>query len=237
MEIVDRLRELSSPKTLQSMIRIGINPDQALGVTLPLMRKLAKEVGRNHELALQLWNSGYHEARILATMVDNPREVTEQQLESWSGEFDSWDVCDLTCRNLIEKTPFAIEKAMEWSSRQEEFVKRAGFVLMARISVSHKKLPDSEFAPFFEQIIKHSEDDRNFVRKAMHWALRQIGKRNLPLNKKAVECAGELQRLGTKNSVWVANQALRELLSEPVQARLQIREEKKLQKETKQPLS
>ena len=202
------------------MARFGINPENTFGVSIPVLRKLAKEIGRSHELAQQLWNSGFHEARILASMVDSPDEVTEEQMESWVKDFDSWDVCDQCCMNLFGKCRFAYQKAFEWSSREEEFVKRAGFVLMARLAVWDKKAEDSQFVAFLPVIQREAGDCRNFVKKAVNWALRQIGKRNPALNKRAVAVAEEIQKLDSRIARWVASDALRELTSEAVQKRL-----------------
>jgi 3-methyladenine DNA glycosylase AlkD len=219
-KILDRLRALSNPEAVEGMARFGINPENTFGVSIPSLRKLAKETGRSHELAQQLWSSGFHETRILASMVDNPEEVTEEQMESWVKDFDSWDVCDQCCMNLFDETRFAYQKAFEWSDREEEFVKRAGFVLMACLAVGDKKAADSQFEQFFPVIQREAGDDRNFVKKAVNWALRQIGKRNVALNRKAVAAAEEIQRLDSRTARWVASNAIRELTSEAVQKRL-----------------
>jgi len=219
-EILRKLQSLTDPKAVEDMVRFGINPKNTYGVSIPNLRMIAKEVGRNHLLAKQLWSSGIHEAYILACMVDNPAMVTEKQMDNWVKDFDSWDVCDQCCSNLFDKTEFAHQKAVEWSKRNEEFVKRGGFVLMAALSVHDKKAKDEEFLKFLPTIKKESTDDRNFVKKAVNWALRQIGKRNIKLNKEAVKTAKEIQRIDSKSAKWIASDALRELTSDGVQKRL-----------------
>jgi len=219
-DIIKKLKSLYNPKNLEGMAKFGINPQNTLGISVYVVRDIAKEIGKNHKLAGQLWNSEIHEARILSGLIDEPDKVTEKQMESWVKDFDSWDVCDQVCSNLFDKTSFAYEKAFEWSKREEEFIKRAGFVLMASLSVHDKKAEDIEYEQFFPIIKKHSTDERNFVKKAVNWALRQIGKRNLSLNKKAIQTALEIQKIDSKNARWIANDALRELRSKKVQKRL-----------------
>jgi 3-methyladenine DNA glycosylase AlkD len=170
-----------------------------------------------------LWESGIHEARILASFVDDPRLVSERQMELWVRDFDSWDVCDQCCSALFDKTPFAYSKAAEWGRREEEFVKRAGFALMAALSVHDKKAADAAFLAFLPIIKKGAADERNFVKKAVNWALRQIGKRNLSLNKAAIRAADEISKMGPKSARWIASDALRELMSAPVKKRLRLK--------------
>ncbi len=219
-KILKQLESLSNPKAVAGMARFGINQSNTYGVSIPNLRKIAREAGKNHLLAQQLWSSGIHEARILASMIDNPENVTEEQMENWVKDFNSWDVCDQCCSNLFDKTGFAYQKAVEWSKREEEFVKRAGFVLMAVLAVHDKKARDEEFLKFLPIIERESTDDRNFVKKAVNWALRQIGKRNLNLNKKAIETAKEIQKMESKSSKWIASDVIRELTGEEIQKRL-----------------
>src|SRR3990170_4919512 len=207
--VLKKLKSLSDPKAVEGMARFGINPKNTYGVSIPNLRSMAKKIGRNHVLAQQLWSSGIHEVRILAGMVDAPEMVTEEQMEQWVKDFDSWDVCDQCCSNLFDKTNFAHQKAAEWSRRREEFVKRAGFVLMAALSVHDKKAKDEAFMKFLPIIKRESTDDRNFVRKAVNWALRQIGKRNATLNRAAIETAEEIQKIESKSAKWIASDALR----------------------------
>jgi len=220
-EVLERLKSMSNPEAVAGMARYGISTENTYGVSIPNLRKMGKEIGADHELARQLWASGIHEARILASMVDDPKMVTEKQLESWANDFDSWDVCDQCCMNLLEKTEFAYQKAVEWSSNDKEFIKRAGFVLMARLAVSDKKANDTQFEPFLPLIKREAGDNRNFVKKAVNWALRQIGKRNLNLNRRAIETAREIQLMDSRSARWIASDAVRELTGQAVQQRLQ----------------
>ncbi len=219
-DIIERLKALSDPEAVKGMARFGINPENTYGVSLPNLRKMAKETGKDHALAQQLWTSGIHEARIIAGMIDVPEMVTDMQMESWVKDFDSWDVCDQCCSNLFDKTKFAHQKAVEWSKREDEFVKRAGFTLMATLAVHDKKAADEEFLKFLPIIKDESIDDRNFVKKAVNWALRQIGKRNPNLNGIAIKVAGEIQQINSKSARWIASDAIRELTSEAIQNRL-----------------
>lgn len=184
---------------------------------------MAKKIRKNHELAQKLWASKIHEARLLVGFIDDPKQVTEKQMESWVNDFDSWDVCDQVCMNLFDKNPLAYSKAVEWAGRKEEFIKRAGFALMAVLAFHDKKASDKEFEKFFPIITKGSTDERNFVKKAVNWALRQIGKRSLYLNKKAVAAAKEIQKIESKSARWIAADAIRELESEAVQNKLKKR--------------
>lgn len=211
---------MADPSAVKGMARFGIATDGALGISVPSLRLLARRLGRDHALALFLWKSGVHEARILAAMVDEPSKVTEGQMEAWVSGFDSWDVCDGCCGSLFDKTPFAYAKALEWSRREQEFVKRAGYALMAELAVHDKAAPDSNFLRFFGAIRRGSRDERNFVKKAVNWALRQIGKRNPRLNREAVKLAKEIADIDSASSRWVASDAIRELTSRSVRARL-----------------
>lgn len=202
------------------MARFGIQSSNSFGVSVPKLRLLAREVGRDHPLALKLWETGLHDARLLATMIDDPRQVTVEQMDKWVRDFDSWDVVDGSCGNLFDKTPFAVAKAKEWCKREEEFVKRAGFVLMAELAVHDKKAKDQVFLDFFPLIIGGSSDNRNFVKKAVNWSLRQIGKRDLKLNTAAVSTALKIQKMESGAAKWVASDALRELKSPQVLKRL-----------------
>jgi 3-methyladenine DNA glycosylase AlkD len=219
--LIKKLKSLSNPEAVAGMARFGINPKNTYGVSIPVLRKMAKQIGQNHLLAQRLWSSGIHEARILAGMIDPPEEVTEKQMERWVRDFDSWDVCDQVCSHLFDRTKFAHEKAIDWSERGEEFVKRAEFVLMAALAVHDKEAGDGEFLKFLPMIKREARDERNFVKKAVNWALRQIGKRNLHLNQMASKTAKEIQGIDSKAAKWIASGAIRELTSEAVQKRLQ----------------
>lgn len=223
MSVETVLREMKAKgnaKVVEGMAKFGISTKNTLGLSIPTLRGFAKKLGTNHRLARALWKSGIHEARILAAMVDDPAEVTEKQMDEWVRDFDSWDVCDGCCGSLFDKTPFAYDKALEWSGREEEFVKRAGYVLMAELAVHDKGGGDAKFLGFFDAMEKGSTDNRNFVKKAVNWAVRQIGKRNLRLNKEAQKLAVRISKLDSSSAKWVASDALRELRSSPVQARL-----------------
>ena len=219
-DILKKLKSMTNPKNVEGMARFGISPNNTYGVSIPILRKMGKEVGKNHKLSQELWKSKVHEARMLAGFIDEPDKVTEKQMESWAKDFDSWDICDQVCSNLFDKTPFTYKKIDEWTKREEEFVKRAGFVLMACLSVHDKKASDKEFEKFFPIIKREAHDERNFVKKAVNWALRQIGKRNLALNKKAIKVGKEIQKMDSKATRWIANDTLRELESEKVKERL-----------------
>jgi 3-methyladenine DNA glycosylase AlkD len=221
-EIIHDIESLANPANVQGMARFGINPANTYGVPVNGLRVIARRVGKDHALALRLWASGIHEARLLAGMVDDPKLVTEAQMESWVADFDSWDICDGCCSNLFDKTPHAYRKAIAWSARPEEFVKRAGFVLMAALAVHDKKAADEKFTAFLPLIVRQSGDDRNFVRKAVNWALRQIGKRNSRLNAAAVAAAREIAKIDSKSARWIAADALRELTGEAVTKKLAL---------------
>lgn len=219
-EILTKLKSLSNPKAIEGMARYGITPEIAYGVSIPNLRKIAKEIGTNHELAQQLWDSGIRETQILASMIDDPEMVTEEQMERWVKDFDYWEICDQCCQNLFGNTKFAYQKAVEWSTSDKEFIKRAGLVLMARLAFKYEKAEDEQLKRFFVIIKKEATDDRNYVKKAVNWALRQIGKRNLKLNKMAINTAKEIQKIDSKSAKWIAADALRELTSQAVQQRL-----------------
>ncbi|MGA7730983.1 MAG: DNA alkylation repair protein [Chloroflexia bacterium] len=226
-EILAEMRGLGSARNREGMARFGINPARALGVSVNDLRRIGRKVrGKDHALAGQLWDTEIHEARILASIVDDPRAVTEEQMERWVAEFDSWDLCDQCCGNLFDKTAYAWGKAVEWSGREREFEKRAGFALMAYLGWHSKDAPDERFLTFLPVIKREAVDNRNYVKKAVNWALREIGKRNPALNAAAIDTAREIlagaEAQGKRGaSRWVASDALRELTSEKVQARLQ----------------
>ncbi|MFA6530127.1 MAG: DNA alkylation repair protein [Candidatus Micrarchaeia archaeon] len=222
-EIISELKSRSNPKNIEGMARFGISKKGTLGIPIPVLRTIAKRIGKDHQLALELWDSGIHEARLLAGFIGDPKQLTEKQMEAWVKDFDSWDTCDQVCSALFDKTEFAWKKVFEWPEREEEFVRRAGFALMAALSVHDKQAKDEQFVACFPVIIHYSYDERNFVRKAVNWALRQIGKRNLALNAKALVVAKQIQNLDSKSARWIANDAIRELESESVRKRLKER--------------
>jgi len=222
-EVLQMLEQLRNPKALEGMARFGIATTHAYGISIPKLRAIARRIGRNHALVLHLWDSGIHEARILASMIADPHVLTEEQMEQWCGHFDSWDLCDQCCNNLFRKTAFAWRKAVEWSAREEEYVKRAGFVLMASLAAGDKTSADALFLEFLPIILREATDCRNIVKKAVNWALRQIGKRSQMLNAAAIQTALQLQQMDSRAARWIAADALRELRSAAVQRRLEMR--------------
>jgi len=222
-EVLRSLERMGDPARRDGMARYGIDTSRALGISVTELRRLARGLGHDHELAAGLWASGVHEARILASLVDEPARVSEAQMDAWVADLDSWDVCDAVCGNLFDRTTFALDKAVEWSAREPEFEKRAGFALMAWAAVHRKDLSDAAFASLLPAIREGSIDDRNFVKKAVSWALRQIGKRSAGLNTKAIRTAERLERMDAPASRWIARDALTELRSDAVQARLRTR--------------
>jgi len=210
-EIVAQLRAEANDHNRAGMARFGINTERALGIGVTQLRQMAKGIGKSHTLALELWDSGIHEARILASIVDEPDAVTEEQMEAWVAGFNSWDIVDQVCGNLFDKTRYAWDKAAEWTERPEEFVKRAGFSLIAYMAVHLKKTDDREFERFFPFIEREASDDRNFVKKAVNWALRQIGKRSDNLRPQAIACAERIAEQDSRSARWIARDALKEL--------------------------
>lgn len=219
-EVLKRLKSEADPQAVAGIARFGIDVPDMWGVSAPKLRRLAKEIGKDHKLAAELWRTGIHDARLLATLVDDAAKVTQRQMERWAKDFNSWGVCDAACGCLFDKTPYAWDKAVEWAARDEEYVKRAGFVLMATLAVHDKKAPDDWFQAFLPYVVTHATDERNFVKKAVNWALRQIGKRNRRLNKRAIKTARDLRKLDSRAARWIASDALRELASTSVQQRL-----------------
>jgi len=225
-EILKKLKSLADPEAVKGMARYGINPKNNLGVSIYKLRPIAKEIGKDHELALKLWGSGIHDALLLACFIEDPAKVTGGQMDSWAKDFDSWDVCDQACTSLFDLTPLAWTKVFEWAKRDEEFVKRAAFSLIAGLAVHDKNASDKKFEQFSHLIKKHSIDERNYVKKAVNWALRNIGKRNLALNKQMIKLSNEIQKIDSKSAKWIASDAMKELTSEKVQKRLVEKERK-----------
>jgi 3-methyladenine DNA glycosylase AlkD len=219
-EILEKLRKMARTHQLDGMARYGIATENRLGVSIPDLRRLAKGIGKDHVLALRLWESGIQDALILAAMVDDAREVTEKQMEEWVRDFSSWDVCDQVCMNLFDKTPHAWKKVRDWAVREEEFVKRAAFSLIACLAWHDKEAGDEKFIDLFPVIREAATDERNYVKKAVSWALRHIGKRNLNLNREALKAARQIGGIESRAARWIASGAIRELESEAVQGRL-----------------
>jgi 3-methyladenine DNA glycosylase AlkD len=218
--VLSKLEAKAKPKNVEGMAKFGMSVESRLGVSVPEMRKIAKEVGHNHPLALALWKTGIAEAQIVAALIDDPAAVSSAQMDRWVKDFDSWDVCDQACLSLFDKSPLAWQKIPEWAEREEEFVKRAAFALIAGLAWHDKQAVDQTFVDLFPILMKGADDDRNFVKKAVSWAIRNIGKRNPKLNRAAVKLAKDIQRMDSKAARWVAADAIRELQSEAVQRRL-----------------
>jgi 3-methyladenine DNA glycosylase AlkD len=214
------LRALGEQRNVDGMAHYGIRAKVVYGVAKPKMDLLARRIGKDHQLALELWASGVHDARILAGMIDVPDEVSADQMERWARDFDNWDVCDGTCCHLFVFAAPARKKAFLWCRRKEEFIKRAGFALMAYLAYRDKQASDAQFRKMLPLVEREAYDERNFVRKAVNWALRNIGKRNLRLNHEAIRAAERIRRQGTRPARWIAADALRELQGAAVQARL-----------------
>jgi len=224
--ILNKLKSMANPEAVSGMARYGINPNNNFGISIYNLRSFSKKIGKDHELALKLWNSGIHDARLLACFVDEPNKVTGDQMDSWANDFDSWDVCDQACTSLFDLNPLAWEKVFKWAESKEEFVKRGAFSLIAGLTVHDKDADDCDFERFFSIIKKNSIDERNYVKKAVNWALRNIGKRNLNLNKKSISCAKSIEKIDSKSARWIARDAIRELTSEKIQKRL-VKKDKK----------
>ena len=225
-EVLETLKKLSRPENIAGMARFGINTQNNLGISIVALRTLAKKIGTDHALAKHLWDSGIHDARLLATLVDDPRLVTQQQMDRWVSAFDSWDVCDQCCNNLFYKTPYAYDKIDQWCTKDQEYVKRAGFTLIAVLAVHDKQASDERFEHFFPLIVKGATDSRNYVKKAVNWALRQIGKRNTTLNKRALALARDLKQQESPAARWIATDAIRELTSDKIQHSLNTKKKK-----------
>ena len=221
--ILAELRSLGSEKNRAGMARFGINTEKAFGVSMAAMRHLARKYKRRHDLAAGLWATGFHEARILAALIDDPKLVTRKQMDAWAAEFNSWDLCDQACMKLFAKTPYAAEKIAKWAKDKREFVRRAAFATIAGYTVHAKTATDDKFLPFLPLIEAHAADPRNFVKKAVNWALRQIGKRNPSLHTPALALAKELAASDDKTARWIGKDAVKEL-TDPIQvARIKAR--------------
>jgi len=219
-EALKRIKAKARPDQLEGMARYGMAVEKRLGVSIPDLRNIAKELGKDHKLAIELWKTGIDEARIMAAMIDEPEKLSEIQMENWVKDFNSWDVCDQVCMNLFEKTPLAWKKILDWSKRDDEFIKRAAFALIACLAWHDKHAEDRKFVKLFPVIKGGATDERNFVKKAVNWALRNIGKRNPKLNRAAIKAAKQIQRIDSKVARWIASDAIRELESKAVQRRL-----------------
>jgi 3-methyladenine DNA glycosylase AlkD len=217
--VLNMLHAAARPDQLEGMARFGMTPERRLGVAVPDMRRIAKQVGKDHALALELWKTKIPEAMMVASMVDDPGKVTGKQMEEWVKDFNSWDVCDQVCMNLFEKTELAWKKAVDWSRRDEEYVKRAAFAVMACLAWHEKKAPDEKFIKFIPVVKRAATDERSMVKKSVSWALRNIGKRNSALNEVALRAAKEIQKMDARSARWIGSDAIRDLTSETVQKR------------------
>src|SRR5277367_5646641 len=218
--VLRELKRVADPKVRAKLAYFGVNVPKAYGISTPVLHALARRIGKDQELAEQLWSSGIHEAKSLATLIGESEKVTAAQMERWVRDFDSWDVVDGTCCYLYAAAKPAWDKVYEWSRRRGEFEKRAAFSLAAYLSYKDKSAEDAKFERFLAVIEREAGDERNFVRKAVNWALRNIGKRNLRLNRAAIQAAERIRRRDSRSARWIAADALRELKSEAVQARL-----------------
>jgi 3-methyladenine DNA glycosylase AlkD len=218
-----RMAAIGSPRNVEGQKRFGIAAVKAYGLAAAQMHGLAREAGRDHALSEALWRSGVHDARHVAALVADRAQVTEELMERWARDFASWDVVDTCCCYLFCLTPLGWKKAVEWSRRPEEFIKRAGFSMMANLAVHDKAAPDARFLKLLPVIRREATDERNFVRKAVNWALRQIGKRSLMLNRAAIAAGEKISKLDSRAARWIAADALRELRSDAVQKRLRVR--------------
>jgi 3-methyladenine DNA glycosylase AlkD len=222
--VVAELRRFSEKRNIEGMLRFGIRAKKVLGVSKPRIDELARKIRRNHALALRLWETGIHDARILAGMIAEKERVTAALMDRWVKHFDNWDICDGTCCHLFVFAEPAWTRAFAWSTRKEEFQKRAGFALAAYLAVHDKTAPNAAFQKYLQVIEREAEDERNFVRKAVNWALRNIGKRNIKLNREAIRVAEKLRRRDSRSARWIAADALRELRSIAIQRRLQAKQ-------------
>ena len=218
------LKKRATKKTKDGMARYAIPSDKAFGVPVGVIRSIGKSLGKSHDLAQALWKSGHYEARMLATMVDEPERVTPEQMDRWCRDFDNWAICDTACFVLFDRTPHAFKKARAWATSKDEFVKRAAFALVASLTVHDKTAKDADFVRLLPLVEKAALDERNFVKKSVNWALRSLGKRSLELNRKSIEVAERLAARAESAPRWVGKDALRELKSASVARRLQARQ-------------
>lgn len=223
-EILKKLESLENPTNVAGMARFAIVTKKAFGISAPVLKQLAKDIKKQtndrHKLALELWETEIYEARAIAYLIDDPKQVTEKQMDVWVKDFDNWAICDGTCGHLFCRTTLAYKKVFEWSECEEEFIRRAGICLIAWLAVHDKKASDEKIAQFLPILENKANDERNFVKKAVNWSLRQIGKRNLNLNKLAIKTAERIKLQNSKSARWIATDALRELQNEKILERL-----------------
>jgi 3-methyladenine DNA glycosylase AlkD len=218
--VLTHLKEHANPRNVEGMAKFGIVGEGRLGISMPVLRTIARETGTDHPLALALWSTRIPEAMIVASMVADPAAISEEEMEAWASAFNSWDVCDQTCLNLFVHSPSAWKMVRRWSGREEEFVRRAAFALLACLAVHDKAAADTRFAGAFPLIVRAADDERNFVRKAVNWALRGIGKRNLVLHAAALSTARSLLTRASRTARWIAADAIKELENPSIRRRI-----------------
>jgi 3-methyladenine DNA glycosylase AlkD len=219
-DALSALERMSTRRDLENLSRFGITARKAYGVSMANLKRLAKRFGRNHALAAALWDTGWYEARMLATLVDEPARVTPAQMERWCGDFDNWGICDTACFMLFDRTPHAWSKVSAWAGRRGEFARRAAFALLACLALHDKEAGDRRFLDGLRLIERAAADDRNFVKKGVSWAIRSIGRRNAALNAATVTVARRLSASESAAARWVGKGAVRELTSPAVRGRL-----------------
>ncbi len=231
-KLISILESHKNQKNIDGMAHFGINPDKALGITTSTIKELAKEIGTDHQLALELWDTGIHEARWLAPLIADKKQINDEMLDKWVHDLNSWDICDNLMTKYARFSPNTFALIDKWQASEEEFVRRAAFALIAFVAVHFKKHDDKELLHFFDMIIAHAGDERNMVKKAVNWALRGLGKRSLFLREKALFAANAIldKYKDSKSARWISYDAIRELNSEKIIARLQDKEAKKATK-------
>lgn len=221
-DILEFLTEHSDKSRAKSLAHFGVEADKAYGIKMPVLRKLAKEIGKDTALAEELWNEGHHEGKLLAGLVANPKEVSLEQMDKWVNEIYSWDVCDQLCINLLVKMDVRWTLTERWVHDKAEYVRRAGLVMIVALRIHDKKAEDKDFEQFFHLLKKYAADERNFVKKAVNWAIRELGKRSVNHHPKMISLCHELLQMDSKSAKWSASDALRELESQKIKARLGI---------------
>ena len=216
-EVLECLYDLKDPeKVIFKEKKFGIVSNNSLGIYHKELKMIAKDIGKDNELALQLFDSGIYEGRLLCSKMFNPKDVTEPLMEKWVKTFENWEICDSFCMGLFAKSKFALAKILEWTERKPEFEKRAGFAILASYCMADKKSGNELFEQFFPIIKREANDERLYVKKAVNWALRNIGKRNIDLNEMAIDVANEILNYESKAAKWIAKDALKELQKDGV---------------------
>lgn len=211
-QVIKQLKSMADPEkiTLKEK-KYGIKASNALGIYHKDLKELAKQIGKDDALAQELFDTGIYEARLLTSKIHSPKGVTEELMDYWTATFENWEICDSFCMGLYSKTPYAVDKAIEWSAHKDEFIKRAGFAIMAAYVLADKKADNPTYEQFFPIMIREASDERIYVKKAINWALRNIGKRNPDLQQTAIKTAKEILKIDNKAAQWIAKDALREL--------------------------